>query len=115
MTTLYEENCQRNSNQKDRLNQEKIEKLQQQTSEWELIQEDDVKHLIRTFKFNNFIEALAFTNQVGKISEEQGHHPLIHLTWGRVTVEWWTHDLKGLGKNDFIMAAKTDKLYESNK
>ena len=79
--------------------------------DWALIEEDDVKKLRRTFTFKNFVEALAFTNQVGDVAEEEGHHPIITLTWGKATVTWYTHKIKGLHENDFIMAAKTDDAY----
>ncbi len=82
-----------------------------QVPEWGLVEEEDVKKLRRTFNFSNFVEALDFTNQVGDAAEEEGHHPIITLTWGRATVTWYTHKIKGLHENDFIMAAKTDKLY----
>ena len=59
----------------------------------------------------NFFQALNFTNQVGALAEEEGHHPAILTEWGQVTVTWWTHKIKGLHSNDFIMAAKTDKSY----
>lgn len=62
-------------------------------------------------KFRDFARALAFTNAVGEVAEEEGHHPVIELTWGRVTVTWWTHKIGGLHQNDFIMAAKTSQLY----
>ena len=65
--------------------------------------------------FRNFTESLTFTNQVGKIAEEQGHHPVLVTEWGRVTVTWWTHKIKGLHRNDFIMAAKTDQIYATAK
>ena len=71
---------------------------------------DGVKRLERVFKLKNFVEAIAFTNKIAVIAEEQGHHPLIITEWGRVTVQWWTHKIKGLHKNDFIMAAKTDEI-----
>ena len=60
----------------------------------------------------DFAEALEFTNDVGAIAEEEGHHPAILTEWGRVTVTWWTHKIRGLHRNDFIMAAKTDQIYE---
>jgi 4a-hydroxytetrahydrobiopterin dehydratase len=68
---------------------------------------------MRAFKFKNFTEALAFTDQVGEIAEEEGHHPALFTEWGKVTVRWWTHKIGGLHENDFIMAAKTDRLYDS--
>jgi 4a-hydroxytetrahydrobiopterin dehydratase len=71
---------------------------------------DGIKRLQRVFKLKNFIEAVAFTNKIGMIAEKDDHHPLIITEWGRVTVQWWTHKIKGLHKNDFIMASKTDGL-----
>jgi len=61
-------------------------------------------------KFKNFAQAVAFTNKVAEIAEAEGHHPAILTEWGKVTVTWWTHKIKGLHRNDFIMAAKTDQL-----
>jgi 4a-hydroxytetrahydrobiopterin dehydratase len=66
--------------------------------------------LSRSFTFRNFAEALAFTNRVGALAEAEGHHPALFTEWGKVTVQWWTHKLKGLHRNDLIMAAKTDAL-----
>lgn len=71
---------------------------------------DEVPRLEKDFKFKDFSQALEFTNKVAAIAEEQGHHPLLITEWGRVTVQWWTHKIKGLHRNDFIMAAKTDEL-----
>jgi 4a-hydroxytetrahydrobiopterin dehydratase len=81
---------------------------------WDLVEEDGIKKLTRTFKFKNFVDALTFTIQVGKVAEEEGHHPIITLTWGRASVTWYTHKIEGLHHNDFIMAAKTDRLYADN-
>ena len=66
--------------------------------------------LERSFKFKNFSQALEFANKVGAAAEEEDHHPLIVTEWGRVTLQWWTHTIGGLHKNDFIMAAKTDEI-----
>jgi 4a-hydroxytetrahydrobiopterin dehydratase len=81
-----------------------------QIPEWKIVVVDDEKRLIRTYKFKNFREALSFTNQVGEIGEAAGHHPALLTEWGKVTVSWWTHKIKGLHLNDFVMAAKTDQL-----
>ena len=81
-----------------------------QTPEWQVIEVDGIKRLQRTFKLKNFAEALAFTNQVGALAEAEDHHPTLVTEWGKVTVTWWTHKIKGLHQNDFIMAAKTDAL-----
>jgi len=78
--------------------------------DWAIIERDNIRQLERVFKFKNFVEALAFTNKVGELAENEGHHPAILTEWGRVTVTWWTHKIKGLHRNDFIMAAKTDAV-----
>ena len=81
---------------------------------WQVKEVDGIKRLERVFKLKNFAEALAFTNQIGVIAEEEDHHPLIVTEWGKVTVQWWTHKIRGLHNNDFIMAAKTDGLADSS-
>jgi 4a-hydroxytetrahydrobiopterin dehydratase len=85
--------------------------LQPQIPDWELVERDGIQRLRRIFGFRDFAEALAFTNVLGAIAEDEGHHPALLTEWGRVTVSWWTHKIKGLHRNDFIMAAKTDELY----
>jgi 4a-hydroxytetrahydrobiopterin dehydratase len=84
-----------------------------QVPDWLVKEIDGEKRLERMYKFKNFAQAIAFTDQVGKIAEEEDHHPLIVTEWGKVTVQWWTHKIHGLHQNDFIMAAKTDKLNEA--
>jgi 4a-hydroxytetrahydrobiopterin dehydratase len=66
-------------------------------------------HLEKTFPFPDFAQALAFTNRIGAVAEEEGHHPDIHLAWGKVEVTIWTHKIDGLTRSDFILAAKIDK------
>jgi 4a-hydroxytetrahydrobiopterin dehydratase len=85
--------------------------FQPQVPEWQIIERDGVKQLERVFQFSDFVQALAFTNRVGAIAEAEGHHPALLTEWGKVTVTWWTHTIKGLHRNDFIMAAKTDEVY----
>ena len=63
------------------------------------------------FRFDDFAKALAFTNALGQLAEEEDHHPALLTEWGRVTVTWWTHKIRGLHRNDFVMAAKADELY----
>jgi 4a-hydroxytetrahydrobiopterin dehydratase len=79
---------------------------------WRIEQEQGIDRLVRTFQFADFAAALAFTNRVGALAEAEGHHPAILTEWGRVRVCWWTHKIKGLHVNDFIMAAKTDALVD---
>lgn len=73
---------------------------------------DDATRIERAFEFKNFAQALEFVNKVGALAEEEGHHPDISLGWGYCAVLFYTHKIKGLHENDFIMAAKTDALYE---
>jgi 4a-hydroxytetrahydrobiopterin dehydratase len=89
------------------------EDLLHQVPQWQVKEVDGVKRLERTFKFKNFTQALEFTNKVGAIAEEEDHHPRIVTEWGRVNLQWWTHVIGGLHKNDFIMAAKSDELASS--
>ena len=95
----------------DPLKGEAIEDYHRQVSEWSVI---DEHHLKRTFKFKDFVEALAFVNRVGAVAEEQGHHPNINFTWGRVTIEVFTHKIDGLHANDFILAAQLDRLQSAD-
>ena len=93
-----------------KLTDTEVVELQKEIQGWQLKEVDDILRLEKVFKRKNFVEALAFANQIGLIAEDQDHHPLVVLEWGRVTVQWWTHVVKGLHRNDFIMAAKTDRL-----
>jgi 4a-hydroxytetrahydrobiopterin dehydratase len=87
-----------------------IAELLPQIPDWELLELDGIKRLRRVFRFDDFAQALDFTRTVGALAEAEGHHPALLTEWGRTTVSWWTHKIKGLHRNDFIMAAKTDAL-----
>lgn len=87
-----------------------LEQLRVEVPDWKLVEEDGVPKLQRQFSFPDFNQALAFTNKVGALAEEMGHHPAVLTEWGRVTVTWWTHKIHGLHRNDFIAAARTDQL-----
>ena len=82
-----------------------------QIPEWVVVERDGINRLERRYKFKNFREALTFTGQVGELAEAHDHHPALLTEWGGVTVTWWTHKIKGLHRNDFIMAAKTDEIF----
>jgi 4a-hydroxytetrahydrobiopterin dehydratase len=82
-----------------------------QVPDWIIVKRDGIKRLERAYQFKNFVAALAFTNKVGELAEQEGHHPAILTEWGKATVSWWTHKIRGLHRNDFIMAAKTDDVY----
>jgi 4a-hydroxytetrahydrobiopterin dehydratase len=87
-----------------------IEELKPQIPDWALVKREGIRRLERVFHFPDFVQALAFTNRVGALAEAEGHHPALLTEWGRVTVTWWTHKIRDLHRNDFIMAAKTDAL-----
>jgi 4a-hydroxytetrahydrobiopterin dehydratase len=110
MTGLREYVCIPCRGSDPRLNREEIDKLLSEVPGWHLLEIDGVQRLQHVFKFKNFSEALGFTNRVGELAESQGHHPALLTEWGSVTVTWWTHVIKGLHRNDFIMAARTDQL-----
>lgn len=112
MTELSQERCIPCETGIPPMTEAEIDQLIIELPDWEVVKVDQVPRLKRIYKFNNFVDALEFVNGVGRIAEEQGHHPLVCLTWGEATVEWWTHNIKGLHKNDFVMAAKTDDLLE---
>jgi len=84
-----------------------------QVPAWKIVEREGVPNLERVFKFRNFQQALAFTDQVGDLAEEEGHHPDILTQWGKVTVWWSTHKIKNLHRNDFIMAARTDEIFSA--
>jgi 4a-hydroxytetrahydrobiopterin dehydratase len=84
--------------------------LAQLDSAWRVV---NGHHLARSYAFPDFKQALAFTNAVGALAEEQGHHPDVHLAWGKVGLEIWTHAIDGLQTADFVLAAKCDRLYAS--
>jgi 4a-hydroxytetrahydrobiopterin dehydratase len=84
--------------------------LRAQVPDWQLVTRDGIPRLERAFAFPDFARALAFTDAVGALAEAEGHHPALLTEWGRVTVTWWTHAIRGLHRNDFVMAARTDRL-----
>ncbi|MFN3649555.1 MAG: 4a-hydroxytetrahydrobiopterin dehydratase [Armatimonadota bacterium] len=111
MAELTSEKCTACRADAPRVTEAEIAELKPQIPEWELLEKDGIPRLERQFKFKNFAEALAFTNRVGEFAEDEGHHPAILTEWGRVTVSWWTHKIRGLHRNDFISAAKTDQIF----
>jgi 4a-hydroxytetrahydrobiopterin dehydratase len=86
------------------------EMLAQLSPGWEL---SPAGHLERTYPFKNFAQALEFANTVGAIAEAEGHHPDLHIAWGKCKVEVWTHKINGLSESDFYLAAKADRAYDS--
>ena len=111
MTRIAQESCVRPRRDVSALNEQEIVQLKVHIPEWNVLEVNDIKRLERKFEFKDFKSAIAFTNEVGESAEAQDHHPSLLTEWGAVTVTWWTHSVKGLHRNDFIMAARTDDLY----
>jgi 4a-hydroxytetrahydrobiopterin dehydratase len=108
---LVEEHCVAVTRAAKRLSDAERDALLARVGDWRCVTRDGVERLERQFPFANFAEALAFTNRVGALADAEDHHPDILTQWGRVTVTWWTHVVAGLHRNDFVMAAQTDRAH----
>ena len=110
MTELAKTKCEACRKGAPTVTADEMEALKPQVPEWAVVEREGIPRLERVFEFPDFAQALAFTNLIGDIAEEEGHHPALLTEWGRVTVTWWTHKIRGLHRNDFVMAAKTDEV-----
>jgi 4a-hydroxytetrahydrobiopterin dehydratase len=110
MSTLSAERCVACRRDSPRVTEPEVAELSREIPDWLLVERDGIPRLERVFHVPTFADALAFTNRVGALAEAEGHHPALLTEWGRVTVTWWTHKIRGLHRNDFIMAARTDAL-----
>ena len=90
----------------------KFTKLLKDLDGWEVIY-GDINLLSKTFLFNSYQDSIKFSMEVAELAEEEDHHPAILLEWGKVKIQWWSHKIKGLHMNDFICAAKTNKVFKS--
>ena len=88
-----------------------IKSYMAQVQGWEIINDEGIQKLSQTFTTQNYTRSMSFTNEVAKLAESINHHPQMVVEYGSVTVVWWSHKIKGLHKNDFIMAAKTSELF----
>ena len=107
MSTLSKKNCVPCRGGVPPLSGDRMTELLGQVDGWAVEREH---HLTGTYGFPDFAEALGFVNRIGEIAEQQGHHPDIHLAWGKVRVDVWTHKIDGLTESDFILAAKIDEI-----
>ncbi len=113
MTVLADQNCVRITADSPRLTGTEVETYLLKVPGWKSFDLEEEPRIQREYKFKDFSQALAFTNRRGALAEQQDHHPALLTEWGKVTVTWWTHRIKGLHLNDFIMAAKTDREYSA--
>ncbi|AFN79305.1 pterin-4-alpha-carbinolamine dehydratase [Stutzerimonas stutzeri DSM 10701] len=110
MTSLNQAHCEACRADAPKVSDDELAELINQIPDWNIETRDGHMELEKAFLFKNFKHALAFTNAVGEIAEAEGHHPGLLTEWGKVTVTWWSHSIKGLHRNDFIMAARTDEV-----
>ena len=110
MSDLVKEKCVACRADAPRVTDDELPDLLKQIPDWQPITNNSVLKLNKVFNFDNYSDAISFTNKIAQLAEEEDHHPAILLEWGRVEVTWWTHKIGGLHKNDFIAAAKTDLL-----
>ena len=111
-SSLTQLKCEPCSGNTPKLSSDDIQKKLSEVDEWQLNDNKDM--IFKKFKFNNFKKALNFTNLVGELAEEEGHHPDISLGWGYCLIMIHTHAVNGLSINDFILAAKIDKIIQQN-
>ena len=97
------------------LTEGEIEELLASLPDWRVVERDSIPRLEKNYKFPDFKEALEFANLVGELAEKEDHHPAILISWGRTAISWWTFDVEGLHENDFILAARTDHLFQEKK
>lgn len=110
-TDLSQEKCEACRADAPKVSEEELKVLLGKVPDWNIEVRAGVMQLEKVFTFKTFVAALEFTNQVGDIAEQAGHHPALLTEWGKVTVTWWSHKIKGLHRNDFILAARTDELF----
>jgi 4a-hydroxytetrahydrobiopterin dehydratase len=114
---LADENCVRPNKNDPGPGPEEIAALGQQVPgwpNWKIVDHDGTPHLQRVYEFGDFGSAMSFAAKVGASADEQDHHPRITVEWGSLLVEWWTHATGGLHRNDFIMAARSDRAFSAN-
>jgi 4a-hydroxytetrahydrobiopterin dehydratase len=112
MERLSEKNCTACRADSPLVSADALQKALRELTDWKVESVAGVDHLTRVYTFKNFVNAMTFTQAVGALAEEYGHHPALLTEWGKVKVSWWTHKIKGLHENDLIMAAKTAQLFQ---
>ena len=109
MNDLSSQSCEACQIDAPKVTQDQIQVLLSEINGWVLI-EEPINKIQKVFSFKSYKDSVDFSNKVASLADDEDHHPQIVLEWGKVTVIWWSHKIEGLHKNDFICAAKTDKL-----
>lgn len=109
MNDLSSQSCEACQIDAPKVPQDQIQILLSEINDWVLI-EKPINKIQKVFTFKSYKDSVDFSNKVASLADDEDHHPQIVLEWGKVTVIWWSHKIEGLHKNDFICAAKTDKL-----
>ena len=109
MEPLHTRRCEPCRTDSPPLSNEQAQELLTSISGWDIEQQGTVYRLNKSFRFNSFRQAFEFATKIKDIAEQENHHPVITVEWGKATIQWWTHSIAGLHLNDFIMAAKTDE------
>ena len=109
MNDLSSQSCEACQIDAPKVPQDQIQILLSEINDWVLI-EKPINKIQKVFRFKSYKDSVDFSNKVASLADDEDHHPQIILEWGKVTVIWWSHKIEGLHKNDFICAAKTDKL-----
>ena len=109
MNDLSSQSCEACQIDAPKVPQDQIQILLSEINGWVLI-EEPINKIQKVFSFKSYKDSVDFSNKVANLADDEDHHPQIVLEWGKVTVIWWSHKIEGLHKNDFICAAKTDKL-----
>ena len=114
MSDLSQQACEACRADAPKISDDDLRQLMPQIPEWAVIVDDGIMKLERIFKFSNFVDAMAFSNRVAEVAEAADHHPAILTEWGRVTITWWSHKIKGLHRNDLILASRTDDVLSTD-
>lgn len=109
MEPLHTRRCEQCHSDSAALDNEEARKLLNRIPGWQIEEHAGVYRLVKSFDFRSFKAAFEFAERVAEIAEQENHHPVITVEWGRTIVQWWTHSIAGLHLNDFIMAAKTQQ------
>lgn len=111
MENLIAQHCEACRADAPKVSDTELPGLLRQIPNWSPIVCDGILQLQRIFLFKEYPAAITFTNSIAELAEQECHHPAILIEWGKVTVTWWSHKIRGLHRNDFIMAAKTDRVF----